>query len=62
MPRDNLSNPRTNIEAESGSGLFSPFDREFQAMRLKARAVLEGRDSFTFAELSKFVAKLIDER
>jgi hypothetical protein len=62
MPRDYLSNPKTSVSGDTGSGEFSPFDREFQASRLKARAVLEGRERFTFEELSKLVARLISER
>ena len=56
-----LTNPRTQIDRGQGSGLFNPKDREFQKIRLKAQAVLEGRATFTYDELGRILARLLTE-
>jgi hypothetical protein len=58
-----LTNPREEVAEGAGEGGygndFSPADRDLEAARMKSRAVLEGRDHFTFNELEKIVARLI---
>ena len=61
MPSKGLSNPKTAVDRNSGSGLFSPTDKEFQKIRLKAKAVLEGRATWNFVELNKLLARILSE-
>ena len=55
--------PREDVSPEAGIGGFgrdfAPNDREYQAIRVKARKVMEGRDSFTMGELQKVVARFL---
>lgn len=62
MPRRYLANPKTNVSSDTGSGAFAPSDREFQEIRLKAKDVLDGNDVYTYEELSKLVARLLEGR
>jgi hypothetical protein len=54
-------NPREEVAADAGIGGygkdFAPQDREFQQLRMKARDVMDGNQSFTMKELQKIVAR-----
>jgi hypothetical protein len=58
-----LDDPKERVEATAGIGGygadFTPQDTEFQQIRTKARAVLDGRAHFSFPELEKIVAQLM---
>lgn len=55
--------PREEVAAEAGLGGygkdFAPNDREFQAIRQKARDVMGGSQKFSNSELQKIIARLL---
>lgn len=50
----------SDTTGEGSTGLdFLPSDREFARIRQKARAVLEGHSTFSYAEINKILARLL---
>jgi hypothetical protein len=50
----------SDTTGEGTDGLdFLPSDRDFARIRQKARAVLEGRASFSTQEMNKIIARLL---
>lgn len=51
------------VEARAGHGVdFAPLDRDLEATRAKARAVSDGRASFTKRESDLLLARLLLEQ
>jgi hypothetical protein len=55
--------PREEVAAEAGLGGygkdFAPNDREYAAIRQKARDVMNGSQSFSMPEIQKILARLL---
>lgn len=56
-----LRNPKSAVGRQSGSGKMNPYDKEFQTIRNKVDAVLEGREKFTYQEIGYILARLLKE-